>query len=264
MSPRRWSQFPRYVSAAERRARAEAAAVRLGKSKAGAQPVRIEGRTITRTFWGTAWCENLQAYADLAHRLERGRGYVRGGAVVDLRIEAGRALARVVGTRLYRVAIGIEPVAAKRWQEIVRACTGRIGSLVALLRGELPDEVMQAVTDRAAGLFPAPREMKMSCDCPDAAHLCKHLAASLYGVGARLDDRPELLFLLRGVAAEELVDRATVGLAAAGQAPVRATILEGGAAELGALFGIDLVDAPPPRKAAPEKAARGRARRSRR
>jgi hypothetical protein len=246
MPPRRWSPFPRYVSAAERRERAEAAAVRLGKTRAGAEPVRLTGKTITRTFWGTAWCENLQAYADLAHRLERGRSYVRNGAVVDLKIEAGRLDARVVGTRLYRVTVAIEPIAGKPWQALVRTCTGQIASLVALLRGELPDQVMEAVTDRAAGLFPRPREMQMSCDCPDAAGLCKHLAATLYGVGVRLDDQPELLFRLRGVNAQDLVERATLELASgARKGAAGGVTLDGGAAELGALFGIELVDEPP-------------------
>jgi uncharacterized Zn finger protein len=162
---------------------------------------------------------------------------------VDLKIEAGRVAARVVGTRIYRVTIAIEAVTTKRWQEIVRTSTGRISSLVGLLRGELPDEVMQAVTDRQAGLFPRPREMQMSCDCPDSAGLCKHLAAALYGVGARLDDQPELLFRLRGVDPKDLVERATAGLASARKTTAAST-LPAGVEELGALFGIELVDAP--------------------
>ena len=44
--------------------------------------------------------------------------------------------------------------------------------------------------------------------------MCKHVAAVLYGMGTRLDEKPELLFLLRGVDHEELIS-AEVGIAAA-------------------------------------------------
>jgi uncharacterized Zn finger protein len=244
MPPRRWSGFPRHASAEEKRARVEAAAARLGKRPGGSDPVRIEGRDITRTFWGQAWCQNLQSYADLAYRLDRGRNYVRSGAVVDLKIAAGEVIARVAGTRLYKVHIGIAPIADRHWQRVVRASTGRIGSLVGLLRGELPDDVLRVVTDREQGLFPKPSEMRMSCDCPDQASLCKHLAATLYGVGARLDDKPELLFVLRGVRAEDLVERAAAGLSATPGRSSSAAKLPGGVKQLGELFGIELVDAP--------------------
>lgn len=242
--PPRWSGFPRHVSAAEKRARIEAAVARLGKRAHGAEPVRIEGKAITRTFWGQAWCQNLQSYADLAYRLDRGRNYVRSGAVVDLKIAAGEVTARVAGTRLYKVRVGIDPIADRHWQQVVKASTGRIGSLVGLLRGELPDEVLRVVTDREQGLFPKPAEMQMSCDCPDQASLCKHLAATLYGVGARLDDRPELLFVLRGVRAEDLVEHAAAGLSARPGRSSNVARLPGGVKQLGDLFGIELVDAP--------------------
>ena len=242
--------FPKHATAADKRARVEAAMARLGKQPAGHDPIRpgdLPARAITTTFWGKAWCENLQAYADLAYRLDRGRSYVRSGAVVDLKIDAGQIQARVAGTRLYKVQIAIRPLAPQRWRELARSCTGRIGSLVALLRGQLPDEVMLAVTDRATGLFPKPTEMDLHCDCPDEASLCKHLAATLYGIGARLDNRPELLFLLRGVDPKDLVEQATAGLASA---PAAATpALSAGLADLGALFGIELADEPMPEPA---------------
>jgi uncharacterized Zn finger protein len=255
-------RFPRSMTVAERKARAEAAAVRLGVKGAGkggeAQPIRVEGRTITRTFWGNAWCENLQSYADLAYRLDRGRSYLRSGAVIDLRMDGAEVKARVVGTRIYKVRVALAPIAPARWKKIVRACTGRIGSLVALLRGELPDEVMEVVTARGTGLFPEPAELEMSCDCPDSAALCKHLAATLYGVGVRLDDQPQLLFQLRGVQASDLIEQATAGLAAS---PRKGTAtLKGSTSDLAELFGIELVDAPPEKK----KAAGQKGRRRRR
>jgi hypothetical protein len=162
-------------------------------------PVEVRGRKIATTFWGDAWCSNLEAYSDFANRLPRGRTYVRNGSVIDLQIERGRVRALVSGTSLYEVAIGMQPLPRPRWTRIKTQCAGQITSLVELLRGSLSDSVMEIVTRKGEGLFPSPREISLSCSCPDWATMCKHVAATLYGVGARLDRAPELLFTLRCV-----------------------------------------------------------------
>jgi uncharacterized Zn finger protein len=240
-----YGAYPPYVSAAEKRARAAAAIKRLtkqaGKKGRAPQPVTITGRTIAATFWGKAWCDNLESYADFAYRLERGRSYVRQGAVVDLHVDAGTIEARVSGTDLYAVRISIKRLPALRWKALAATCGRRVASLVGLLRGELPDGVMEAVTDRKSGLFPEPRQLELDCNCPDAAGVCKHVAATLYGIGVRLDQRPELLFHLRGVDPQDLIEDAADNLvpAATGAAPM----VDG---DLGALFGIELAPAPSP------------------
>ncbi len=248
-----YGQFPTRVSAAEKRALAKRAASRIP----GAQPVAIEGRKITTTFWGNAWCEHLERYSDYASRLPRGRAYVRSGAVIDLRVTRGRVVAVVQGSSTYDVAIEVTPLTASLWQSVVKKCTGQIASVVELLRGEMSDAVMKVVTDPLSGLFPAPQQIALSCSCPDSARMCKHVAAVLYGVGARLDGSPELLFTLRDVDALDLVARAASSLGT--RAPAKAPAVGG---DLGALFGIELEDedavAPAP-AAAPTKPARGRA-----
>jgi uncharacterized Zn finger protein len=251
--------FAPYVTVAQKRARAAAAVARLrkqaGKKGRAPEPVTITGRRIATTFWGRAWCDNLESYADFAYRLDRGRSYVRAGAVVDLKIEAGEIEARVSGSDLYEIEISIDRLAAARWKKLAGACGGRVRSLVGLLRGQLPDEVMRAVTDRKEGLFPDPRQLRMQCSCPDWAGVCKHVAASLYGVGARLDARPELLFHLRGVDPQELIEHAADALTTAGQRAPAA--LEADGADLGALFGIEL-DTRPAEGIPPPLAKRGR------
>jgi len=64
---------------------------------------------------------------------------------------------------------------------------------------------MDRVCREGDGLFPSPAEIKLSCSCPDWADMCKHVASALYGVGARLDQKPQLLFVLRGVDENELI-----------------------------------------------------------
>jgi hypothetical protein len=261
MAYRHWNDFPRYVSAGEKRARAAQAAARLTRGSKGRalSPVVLAGHRIAATFWGKAWCDNLESYADFAHRLDRGRSYVRQGAVIDLQIEAARVRSKVAGTRLYDVEVSIHPLEPPRWKALVAGCGDRIESVVALLEGRLPDEVLRLVTHRERGLFPAPRQISLTCTCPDWAEMCKHVAATLYGVGARLDERPELLFLLRGVDPGDLVHAAADRLGAApGGSGSGARLIEAG--DLGALFGIELASSARPAAAGAPSPAAGRER----
>jgi len=208
-----WS-FKPYVSAAEKRRRAEKAARAQEKKGHKLSPVRVDGRRIARSFWGQAWCDNLESYSDYENRLPRGRTYVRNGSVLDLRIEAGAVAALVSGSDLYRVKINIKPVAKAAWKSLKTECSGRVGSLMDLLQGRLSTPVMEVITHRETGLFPKPAEISLDCSCPDWADMCKHVAATLYAVGARLDESPEMLFALRGADHMELITAATESVSA--------------------------------------------------
>lgn len=238
----RWAP---YVPVAKRRAQAAAGAKslekQLGRSLA---PVKIEGRKIAASFWGQAWCDNLEAYSDFANRLPRGRTYVCNGSVIDLSISQGAITALVSGSEIYSVTLSIGKVPAADWKAIQRDCARSITSLIDLLQGRFDKGVMQRLTQPTGGLFPKPKEIKMQCSCPDYAGLCKHIAAVLYGVGARLDKSPELLFTLRNVDHLELI-----GQAVAADNLDRALAAESGetleSADLGEMFGIELEAASP-------------------
>ena len=233
-----------YVPVAVRRANAVRETAKLAR-KIGlpASPVVLDGHKIASTFWGKAWSDNLEAYSDYANRLPRGRTYVRNGSVVDLQISKGKVSALVSGSELYRIEIKIKPLAPALWESIQTECAGKIDSLIELLQGNLSSAVMQIVTRPEKGLFPTPREINLDCSCPDWADLCKHVAASLYGVGARLDQNPALLFLLRGVDPAELISKASAAevvrqsAATTHGAPVMSE------AEVADVFGIELAPA---------------------
>jgi len=228
-----------YVSVAARREKARAMAAKLRKKGQEICPVEIEGRTIARTFWGKAWCDHMESYSDFENRLPRGRTYVRNGSVFDLQIEPGKVRALVSGSAVYKVDIFITPAEDRHWKKLVRDCAGQIDSVIELLQGKFSKGVMEVLADRQNGLFPTPREIKFKCSCPDSAHMCKHIAAVLYGTGARLDHDPALLFRLRQVDESELVSQAAKGLGRGKlAAPVGLQTLE--STDLGAVFGIDL------------------------
>jgi uncharacterized Zn finger protein len=247
--------FPQSKSKGERIADAAKKRKALEKKGVKLSPVVLEGSKIASSFWGKAWCKNIESYHDYENRLPRGRSYVRSNSVIDLQIEAGVVRAQVMGTSLYRIEIAIKPVANKQWAAIRAACAGKIGSLIALLRGTLSGEVMEVMTRPGEGLFPKPSEISFKCSCPDIAGMCKHIAAAMYGIGSRLDTQPELLFLLRGVDSADLI-------ASAAEAPVaNAAAVEGetlASGELADVFGVELETEIAPTVLTPVKKPRGR------
>jgi uncharacterized Zn finger protein len=242
-----WGWRP-YVPVAQRRAKAILKMEKLRKKGLNVQPVRIEGRQIARTFWGRAWCEHLEKFSDYENRLPRGRTYVRNGSVCHLDIAKGRITAKVSGSEIYDVQIAMKPLPKDKWRRLKGSCIGKVGSLLELLQGRFSNHVMAAVTDKDRGLFPHTGEMGLNCSCPDWADMCKHVAAVLYGIGARLDERPELLFVLRGVNHAELVteDAAKAVVARAKKSSQR-MLAEN---ELSEVFGIDVATVPGTRETA--------------
>jgi uncharacterized Zn finger protein len=235
-----WGGWRPYVSRAARRHRAAVEMAKLKKKGHPVAPVVLQGRTIASTFWGKAWCDNLEGYGDYSNRLPRGRTYVRNGSVVDLQVAEGEVSARVSGSDLYKVRVGILPLAKARWRSICKDCAGGIDSLVELLQGRFSKGVMERICQQRSGLFPAPEEIQFSCSCPDWASMCKHVAAVLYGVGSKLDDQPELLFRLRKVDEKDLLAGATAGLPIARKKPAAGKVLD--AADLSSIFDLDLDD----------------------
>jgi uncharacterized Zn finger protein len=234
-----WFEFRPYVPVAQRRAQAAREVAKRRKKGETVTPVVIEGRTIARTFWGKAWCDNLESYSDYENRLPRGRTYVRNGSVIDLQIQPGKVKATVSGSELYEVKIDIVPLPAREWASIKSRCAGQVGSLVELLQGKLSKGVIEIVTAHDGGLFPNPNQIEMSCSCPDWAGMCKHVAAVMYGVGARLDHEPDLLFRLRKVDHQELIQEAESRASKKPAATRKKTLA---ATEVASVFGIELAE----------------------
>ena len=258
-----WWSFERRPTVREQRQNATRESQRLAKLGRKLAPVAIEGRKIAASFWGRAWCENLESYRDYEYRLPRGRSYVRHGAVLHLEIGAGKIEALVYGSQMYEVEITIQPLAQPHWTRIKTRCAGQVGSLIELLEGRLSEGVMRIVTHPEEGLFPKPAEIRMTCSCPDSATMCKHVAAVMYGVGARLDGQPDLLFILRKVAHAELLAGAA-DFEATRSGSKRKTLAD---SQLSDVFGIEIAEATPAiptttakklgrRKSAPAKAGK--------
>ncbi|MCP4284377.1 MAG: helix-turn-helix domain-containing protein [Gammaproteobacteria bacterium] len=241
----RYGGWAPYVSVAKRRARAAKEMEKLTRKGMKIEPIEVQGRKIARTFWGEAWCSHLEKFSDYENRLPRGRTYVRNGSVCHLAISKGKIEAIVSGSELYSISISITPLSTAKWKNVRKQCAGQIGSMLELLQGRFSDNVMQIVTDQHKGLFPSPKEIKLACNCPDWAEMCKHIAAVLYGVGARLDQKPELLFLLRNVDHEELI-AAELDIQSATTGKGKRRRLAG--ADLADVFGVEMEAPVAPRR----------------
>jgi uncharacterized Zn finger protein len=195
-----------------------------------------KGLKIATTFWGNAWCHQLETYHDYENRLPRGRSYLRQGNVYNLGIEPGLVTAIVAGSSLYEVGVRIEPLLKPDWERFKEDCAGQVGSLLDLLAGKLGDDVLCTITDPDRGLFPTSAEIRFSCTCPDHADMCKHVAAVLYGVGAKLDSAPDLFFVLRSVDPSELLSDTTKEVLGT----MESTDATLAGEDLSVLFGIEL------------------------
>ncbi len=241
MSYERW---PKYVSVAEKKARAEKKIKQLRKKNPDLKPVILAGKPLSTTWWGKAWNKNLERYADYANRIGRGKSYVRHMAVLDLHISKGHIKALVHGStsQPYKVEISIAPLKKGLLNNIKKESAKQLSSLQDLLAGKFPKGLQDIFMVENKGLFPNPKEIKLSCDCPDWAVMCKHVAATLYGVGARLDEDPALFFTLRGVGVEDLVQQAvqakTKRILAATTTAAKSNVIADD--DLGNLFGITM------------------------
>ena len=236
--------YKEYVPASVKKARMAKSLKRLKKKDPNLAPIQIAGRKLASTWWGIAWNTNLERYADYSNRIERGRSYVRNGAVLDLRIEPGKIMGLVQGSHLrpYRIEISIQPLRPEAWSAVTKACIGSIQSLRDLIEGRFPKVLSDLFTAKGVGLFPTPREIQFSCSCPDYADLCKHVAAILYGVGARLDQDPTLFFVLRKVDISDLINhslnQATDALLEKSKSRSRRALADD---DLSGLFGVDVL-----------------------
>lgn len=245
-----------YEEAQERKERLQREIAKRQKrgEKFEALPAPAGQKKLSTTFWGQAWCRNLESYQVYESRLPRGRSYLRQGNVYNLEIEPGKLSAVVAGSELYDTSITIKPLPKEQWQQIVESSAGQVGSMLDLLAGKLGDGLMKVLTDPDGGLFPKPKEIRFNCSCPDHADMCKHVSAVLYGVGVLLDTKPELLFTLRGVDQAELLSNAS----SAAITDLSADTGDLAGVDLSAIFGIDLnMDAQPEPPGKKKRAKKG-------
>jgi uncharacterized Zn finger protein len=233
-----FGEFPGYTSVKSIAKMAAKAANELRAQGYQLDPVMLTSKGpkgLATSTWGRAWCRHLETYADSLPLLPRGRSLLRNGSVIDLNVETAVIDAKVCADRVYHVTIKTHVCPEETWHSIKQFAAGSVASITELLQGRIPAALMAALTEPERGILPTPDAIRFSCDCPQWADFCEHCAAALYGVGVRLDERPELLFTLVGVDPEEII-ASSISSATAAASPDQALKQD----DLGDLFGIDL------------------------
>ena len=191
-------------------------------------PVIGKGKKLAAHFWGSAWMKHLALCESGGLNLAPGRTLLRHGCVLDVRVGQGSIDALVSSDRLYEVHLRLKPLEEERWEELRQRCHGNIESAVSLLEGKVDAAVLEQLCDPNAGLLPEPADWRMNCNCADWSEPCPHAAAAIYAAGVLIDADPALLFTLRGVNPQQLLQNTP------------APVADFDAAALSATFGIDL------------------------
>lgn len=147
---------------------------------------------------------------NIGARLGRGRSYARMGQVLSIDVEKGEVNAKVQGSRPkpYSVRIETKMLGAKDWERIIKILSREAIFVAKLLIGEMPRDIEEVFKKASLSLFPeSVKDLKTSCSCPDWSNPCKHIAAIYYLLGEEFNRDPFLIFKLRGIEKEELIDR---------------------------------------------------------
>jgi uncharacterized Zn finger protein len=172
--------------------------------------IKAQSKTgsFAKTWWAKRWIDVLESF-DMDSRLARGKNYARRGQVISIDIQKGKVAALVQGSRSnpYKVSIGVKQISAAAWKKAVAAMASEAVFSARLLNGEMPNDIERAFTSVTLTLFPAGlKELETQCTCPDWSNPCKHIAAVYYLLGEEFDRDPFLLFRLRGMEREELLE----------------------------------------------------------
>lgn len=160
------------------------------------------------SWWARRWISVLEGF-NIGPRLGRGRAYARRGQVVSIDIGKGTVSAMVQGSRSrpYKVKIKVKALSRADWAKLAKGFSHQPIFMAKLLAGEMPQDIEKAFQDTGLSLFPSRTEdLETGCSCPDWSNPCKHIAAVYYLLGEEFDRDPFLIFKMRGMNREDLVE----------------------------------------------------------
>lgn len=162
---------------------------------------------IGSTWWSERWISTLESYG-WDSRLERGRRYARMGQVIEFKLSSGQVDAKVQGSRRkpYSVTIKAKPLTERQWDKVLEAIGSQALFAAKLLAGEMPHDIEDVFESSSLTLFPSKKEIRTDCSCPDYANPCKHTAAVYYILAEEFDRDPFIIFHLRGMSKERMIE----------------------------------------------------------
>lgn len=162
------------------------------------------------TAWGQRFLQALEQGLE-PKRLARGRQYSASHRVPDWAWTGGhlRFSGKNRGTAYYGMNepirfeghIEISPLPGCLWQAVIPELGNQAGFIARLLLNEIPDSLESHLQARGHSLIPGRygEDLQATCSCPETESPCRHVAAVLVALAARIDQTPLLLFELRGL-----------------------------------------------------------------
>ena len=160
------------------------------------------GTSIDDTIsWADRWRRVLDAAGpSAARRIQRGQAVARRGGVSDLDLRVGEVRGSVAEARShpYQVSISWDPAPRERWDAAAEQLRRELRFTAALLDGELPDDLADALGEVGVRLLPPFSALRLSCSCPERAAVCRHVAAVHDAASVLIGRDPVLLLRLAG------------------------------------------------------------------
>ncbi len=159
-------------------------------------------------WWAKRWIATLESF-DIGARLGRGRKYARQGQVLSIEVQQGIVTAEVQGSRKtpYSVRITVKVLSQREWAKVGETLSQQAIFVAKLLGGQMPEEIEEVFEQAGLSLFPQRlSDLDTDCSCPDWSNPCKHIAAVYYLLGEEFDRDPFLIFRLRGMEREDLME----------------------------------------------------------
>lgn len=160
--------------------------------------------------WGKRWVDAVEQLSTVwTKQMPRGKDYAAKGHVNKLDVRSGKITARVQGSRSkpYVTTLELQPHKEDAWVRLTEALVEQAGWVAQLLNGTMPEDIETHFENESLALFPTRNsELIAVCNCPEKARPCKHIAAVHYAFAEALEGDPFLLFKLRGLDRQELIE----------------------------------------------------------
>lgn len=158
------------------------------------------------TWWSKAFLRAVEELAFSSVELKRGRAHARAGDVGAITVGDGSFVAAVFdGDDAFTVTGSVPPLSRDDRSVLVELVGAEAGRIAALMSGDLPHSLVEAMEEAGVELLPYGGELGSTCTCESWLDPCPHALAVLTQLGWLAQRDPFVLLQLRGLARDELL-----------------------------------------------------------
>lgn len=182
-----------------------------GPRRRGRGELRLRGERLPLELdWGGQRWMRVVRRAARTEVLDQGFELARSGNTRSIEIQPGRVVASVQGqgSRVHRVVIQFDSFDHDQWHGIIEGVASQHQISARMLAGDCPPGLEELFASVGVELFPDSDEgVLVTSDCPDQSSWCAHVCCVALVVAEMFDSKPQMIFALRGLPADELLER---------------------------------------------------------